>query len=93
MISKAKKILITTESHEVFIVRMNGRSNIRGFCPQCSIEVNLLTLDEAVGVTGRTTLELIRGIETEAIHSIETGSGHLLVCRNSLKDVLHGEKQ
>ncbi len=80
----AKKILITTESHEIFIVRVNRRSNIRGFCPDCAEEVELLTLDEAVSVSTRKTRELIREIEADAVHSIETLSGHLLLCRRSL---------
>ncbi len=93
MMTNAKKILITTESHEIFIVRMNGKSHIRGFCPNCTFEVEILTLDEAVSFSAKHTRELIRQIETDAVHSIETTSGHLLVCQNSLKDFLKGENK
>jgi hypothetical protein len=86
-----KKILITTERREVFIVRPNGGSRIRGFCPRCAEEVALLTLDEAVSFSACRTRELIRRIECDAVHSVETSSGHLLVCRNSLQDFLKGE--
>lgn len=86
-----KKILITTESHEVFIVRMGGSSNIQGFCPDCAEEVGLLTLDEAVSFSARSTRELLRQIECAAVHSIETASGHLLVCRRSLVNFLQGD--
>lgn len=81
----AKKILITTEIHEIFIVRRSEQQTIRGFCETCSAENEMLTLDEAVSLTGKSTLELIRRIEAGAIHTIETASGHLLVCQNSLK--------
>ena len=86
-----KKILITTESHEVFIVRANGGSNIRGLCPNCLREVALFTLDEAVSFSARRARELIRQIERNAVHAVETASGHLLICQNSLKDFLKGE--
>lgn len=89
--TNAKKILITTESAEVFIVRFNGRSNIRGFCADCAAESDLLTLDEAVTFSGKGTRELVRRVESGEVHSIETSSGHLLVCRSSLTEFLEGE--
>jgi hypothetical protein len=89
--SNSKKILITTESHEVFIVRMNGTSNISGFCSVCAEETPLLTLDEAVSLSACHARDLIRQSECGAIHAIETASGHLLICRNSLTDLLKGE--
>ena len=85
-----KKILITTETREVFIVRLNGGSRIRGFCPRCEQEAPLLTLDEAVSFSALFTRELIRRIEQGVVHAIETASGHLLICRNSLTDFLNG---
>jgi hypothetical protein len=88
-----KKILITTESHEVFTVRLHGGSNIRGFCPLCAEEAVFLTLDEAVSFSARSTREIIRQIERDAVHSIETASGHLLVCRRSLTNYFQGEKE
>ena len=86
-----KKILITTESHEVFIVRLGGGSNIKGFCAPCAGEVDLLTIDEAVSFSALGTRELIRRIERGAVHAVETASGHLLVCRSSLNDLLKKE--
>ena len=84
----AKKILITTESREIYIVRMNNKSDIREFCAECATQTEMLMLDEAVSFSSRNTSELIRQIEIGAIHSLETASGHLLVCRNSLEDFL-----
>jgi len=45
----------------------------------------MLTLDEAVGFAAQHTRELIRRIDAGEVHALETGSGHLLVCRNSLE--------
>ncbi len=83
--SNARKILIETESHEIFIVRGDGKSEVRGFCEGCSAETELLTLDEAVSHGGSSTLEIMRRLNDGEIHFLETASGHLLICRKSLQ--------
>ncbi len=80
----AKKILITTESHEVFILRTDRRDRAYGRCPSCLCEVEIVTLDQAISLSGLRTVELVRLAEADQIHSIETYSGHLLVCKDSL---------
>lgn len=82
----AKKIFITTREHEIFIVRRGAEKTLIGFCKDCQTEVEMLSLDCAVTLSGKGTRELIRQTESGAIHSIETESGHLLICRRSLKD-------
>jgi hypothetical protein len=79
-----KKILITTESREIFILHVNGRNNIRGFCGACAHEVGLLTLDQAVTASRIAAREIFRLSETGKIHVIETADGHLLVCSDSM---------
>lgn len=86
-----KKISITEERREIFIVRLHGKSNVRGFCASCAAETDLLTLDEAVTFSGTGTREIVRQVESGAVHSIETSSGHLLICRSSLAEFLKGE--
>jgi hypothetical protein len=44
----------------------------------------MLSVDQAVSATGVKTSELVRRIESNEIHGIETGSGHLLICARSL---------
>ncbi|MGH9881069.1 MAG: hypothetical protein ACRD6N_06495 [Pyrinomonadaceae bacterium] len=85
MAAKAKKLLITTEKHELFIVRTNSGVGINGFCPVCNHEVEMLTVDSVVTVTGVRTRELIARIADGEIHSIEAANGHLLVCKSSLR--------
>lgn len=80
----AKKILITTESHEVFILRTDHLDHAFGHCRDCGREVEILTLDRAVSVSGIRTGELVRLAEAKKIHSIETSMGHLLICKESL---------
>jgi hypothetical protein len=84
MPSKAKKLLITTVSHEVFIVRVNQDTAIRGFCPNCEREVEMLTLASAAKVAGVSGRQLISEIAKDQVHSIEIADGHLMVCRKSL---------
>lgn len=84
MVAKRKKYLITTERREIFIVRRNKTETIRGFCAECKSEVGLLTLDAVTSQTGKRTRELLLLIEENLVHSIETTTGHLLVCLTSL---------
>lgn len=84
--TNAKRILITTESREIFIVHGSERQTINGFCEICRAETRMLTLDETVSFTGKSMREMIPEIQTGAVHSIETASGHLLVCQNSLRE-------
>ena len=85
--TNTKKILITTESREIFIVRINGKEIFRGYCESCAAEAEMFDLNSAVSFSGLGARELIRQIEAGTIHSSEIASGHLLVCRNSLKEL------
>ena len=83
----AKKILITTESHEIFIMRIADGSRAFGHCGHCGREVEILTLDQAVSFSGLNTRELVHLAETKKIHPIETESGHMLICYESAAHV------
>lgn len=80
----SKKILITTESHEVFILRTGSSQSFRGFCAACGGEADLVTLDQAVNISGISAKELFRLAEAERIHTIETDRKHLLICTASM---------
>ena len=85
MLPKTKKYLITTEKREVIVIhRGNHDKKISGFCAVCQTDVELLTLDAITTQTGKSTRVLFQLIENNLIHSIETGSGHLMICQNSL---------
>lgn len=45
----------------------------------------MLTLDEAIRVSGKPARELVRLGEAGTIHAIETQSGHLLICLTSAR--------
>jgi len=82
--AKAKKILITTESFETFVLQIDRRGKAFGHCIRCGRDIELLSMDQAVTASGIRTRELIRLIEANEIHGIETEAGHLLVCAESI---------
>ena len=84
----AKKILITSATSEIFILRRGRQNAIRGFCEICEAEVEMLDLNAAVSVFRLGTREIIRQMETGAIHSTDTAGGHLLVCTESLQTLI-----
>ena len=90
--SKTKKILITTESFETFVLHVNSKGRAVARCSQCENEVEVLGIDQAVTTSGLRTNELIRRIEMGEIHGIETQAGHLLVCGDSLRTYRKGEE-
>ena len=80
-----KNYLITTEKHEVTIIR-GGRPSIeRGFCLACADEVEIVSFDQAARLLAAGGRELVRLIESGAIHSIETVGG-FGVCGQSLEE-------
>jgi hypothetical protein len=83
----SKKILITTESREIFILRAGSKESLHGFCPGCGREVELLTLDQAVSISGTGAKELFWLVESGRIHAIETDTKHLLMCLASIADL------
>jgi hypothetical protein len=84
MHANTKKILIETESHEIFIIRADGISNIQGFCKSCAGEVEILPLDASVILSGISAREMVRLADDGLIHPIEAASGHLFICGPSL---------
>ena len=86
MQAKSKKILITQESHEIFVVRKNRQPSILKFCIECGNLVEMLNLDEAVSFAEMSAAEIIRLISLRHIHSVETNTGHLRICKKSLSD-------
>lgn len=84
----SKKILVTTATCEtLFIRRSRYQTNMRFFCEECSTTVEMIDLNSAVTIFKTTTRELLQGIETGAVHSVEIQSGHLFVCASSLHTV------
>jgi len=89
----AKKILITTESHEIFTLRLYGDRGVAGFCPRCNAEVEMLSLELAVFRSRIHTRQLVKLVDTSVIHAVETNTGHYLVCADSVQAYLSEEPE
>jgi hypothetical protein len=90
MPQNSKKYLITNETHEIFILR-RGKNAYSEYCAKCEKTVAMLNLDAATIETGIRTTEVFYLLESGEIHSIETNSGQLLICKDSLLRVHKNE--
>lgn len=82
---KSTKISITTESRELFILHVAGRSRLRVHCAACGGEREMLTLDQAVSLSGLAAREVVRRMQAAEIFCWETDSGHWFFCGSCLK--------
>ena len=65
MPAKAKQILITTESHEVFILRRDDRYKTSGSCPFCGEQINIGDFDITFSGNGPGERELTQTPEDQ----------------------------
>ena len=79
-----KQIVITAEKSETYVIRQQPKSTVHVWCHGCDQEIECLTVEQAVTLTGLSARRLFRMVETEGIHFSETGDGQLLVCPNSI---------
>jgi hypothetical protein len=86
--TNAKRILITTESHETFTLHINSKNGAVGRCDKCDAQVEILSLEQAVSLTHIHTRDLVRLVDTAQIHAIETNTGHYLICSTSANKYL-----
>jgi hypothetical protein len=80
---KTRRSITTLEQHEVLTVRSSGL-HVRALCPRCSDRVVLITLDEAVKLSGVSSRTIHKGIEKDSIHFMETADGLVQICPVSL---------
>ena len=89
----AKKILIETERLETFTLRVTGRETVRLYCEQCESVEEMIDLNTAADISGTAAREILARVETRVIHSPETSSGHLLICRASLEHAINTDSR
>lgn len=78
----AKKITAAARRHEFFVVRRRLRFQL--FCQQCAADKEFVSLDDAVLFSGLSTRKILRLVEADNLHFLESSGGHLFVCRQSL---------
>lgn len=79
---RRKRIEITVETSLLVIRR--GSKQALVWCIECSAPVQLITPEEAAVLAGVSTRTVYRRVEREQLHFVETDSGRLLICLNSL---------
>lgn len=66
------------------MVIRGSRKLMRGFCNECAEPVALVTLDEAVRISGIGSRAIYRLIEKQQIHFTETPERGALICPATL---------
>ena len=74
---------IIAETQEQVMVRRAGRDAV-AWCAGCGEPASMLTLDEAMALTGASSREIYRRLEAGDVHFTETPEGFVLTCMNSL---------
>ncbi|MGQ0542255.1 MAG: hypothetical protein ACT4O9_10470 [Blastocatellia bacterium] len=85
MTQKTKKILITTEQHEVTVIRRSDPGTAEAYCPFCDRHVEVVSIDAAMSLTNLRMRELAGLMESGAIHVVSAPDSRLLLCHDSLK--------
>lgn len=75
-----RRTVITLETHETTIVRARKQT---AFCEFCQSKLRMLTPDAAV-VLQSTARLVFRRVETGELHFLETATGSLMLCGNSV---------
>ena len=77
-----KRTEITMETDRVLIIRR--RSVIRGWCPECACEADMLSLEEAAAIVGTSPMTLRHHPHSRDWHFCEGLEGTTLICLESL---------
>ena len=84
----SKRTEITVEIERLVVVRRNARKGRRAICEFCKKETEMLTTDRAALVAKCSSRAIFGWVELGWLHFTETEEGLLLVCRNSLSNLL-----
>ena len=83
MMKRIRRTRTSVEKHEVFVIKSSRRLK-RVFCPECSEPVALVTLDEAVKISGISSRAVYRLIEEGRIHFAEAADRVARICPATL---------
>lgn len=77
---KVRRIRISMETKQVLVIR----SSRRIWCPECGEGAQMVTPEEAAGVSGVATRAIYRWLEEGKIHFCSSREGTPLTCLNSI---------
>ena len=79
-----KRTETTIEVEEVIYAVCDSNRLTRAWCPVCGIAVAMVTPQHASAIAGVSVRTINRWVESESVHFMETPTGLLLLCANSL---------
>lgn len=80
-----KRTRITFEISQTTIIRRRGKI-VRIECGECGSEAVMVTLEEAVALTGMAAQEICKLIGEGQVHFSESPGGVLMICHPSLNE-------
>jgi hypothetical protein len=83
MTKKLEQTRITIRKSEVIVIRKLQGVALAD-CPQCNRQAEMLSAEQVVTLTGISSLNLFKLVESGQVHFRETSQGHLLICLESL---------
>ena len=78
-----RTVRITIERDRVWIIRQCG-SLTRNWCEGCTADVEFVSLEQAVALTGRTAEEIKHSVLTAKLHTASDGGQTIRICLHSL---------
>lgn len=72
---------MTFEVAEVMVIRRNA---VQAWCAECTELVQMVSLEQAIILSGASSREIHRRVEIGTVHFAETPEGFVLVCLDSL---------
>jgi hypothetical protein len=82
-VAAKKTTRITIESERVSITRWSG-SLPRNWCQSCGAEVEMLSLEQASGLTQVLPRGILADSEARGVHATEASDGSMQICLPSL---------
>ena len=82
-----RTIRITVERDRVWIIRQCG-SLARIWCESCGAEVEFVSMEQAIALTGRTADEICHFVFVDKLHTSAVGGKAMRIC---LRSLLEGE--
>jgi len=83
--AKKKRTEIIIEIDELTLIKSSQNASIRDWCPGCAGIVNFVPPELAAAIAGVAVRTINQWVEAESVHFVETNTGLLLLCVNSLK--------
>lgn len=85
---KKRITTFAVETERTFIIRSHGALTAAAWCSDCEAEVDMTTVEDAAQVIGFGELSIYRFIEARILHYSEDPAGRVLVCGNSLTNLV-----